>query len=153
MAQQESFAHVEFIINGHRFSGWSDDDPPIEFEEEESTDRTIGADGGLYAKSMPNYGTMCNFKMLPTSPTAQWGIQQEQMRKDANFNGTPIAYYSGTFANAITGDSYRLEGGVIVDLPSTHVPGVNYEGSIYFELITSLVDGASFSPPRVTAAA
>ena len=49
MAQLESFAHLELILNGFRFSGWADEDPPFEFDFEESSERTRGADGGLYA--------------------------------------------------------------------------------------------------------
>ena len=153
MAQIESFAHIEIIINGWRFSGYADEDPPVEFEYESSSDRVIGADGGLYARGMPNYGGMFTFKMLPTSPTTQWAIQQGQLRKDSHMDGTPEILYSGTYVNPSTGVSYRMEGGVIDLFPATQVPGVTYEGSIYFEVITSLVDGGTFNPPRVSTAA
>lgn len=150
MAQTESFAHIQLILNGHRFVAYADEDPPIDFEYESSSDRVRGADGGLYARGMPNYGGMMTFKMLPTSPSTQWAIQQEQLRKDSHFMGTQQTYYSGTYSNPVTGVSYRLEGGVIDLFPATQIPGVTYEGSIDFEVITSLVDGGVFNPPRVT---
>ena len=65
MAQSESFAHIELILNGHRFTGWADEDPPFEFDFEESSDRTRGADGGMYALGMPTYGGTFTFKMFP----------------------------------------------------------------------------------------
>ena len=150
MAQLESNAHIECILNGHRFTGLADEDPPIEFEFEESSERTIGADGGLYAMGMPNYGGSMTFKVFPTSPSTQWAIQQEQMRKDSHFQSTRERTYSGTYANPVTGVSYRLEGGVIVMFPAVAVPGQTYEGQVQFEVITSLVDGGTFNPPRQT---
>ena len=89
MAQLESYAHLECIINGFRFSGWADEDPPFEFDFEESSERTRGADGGLYALGMPTYGGTWTFKVFPTAPPAQWAMQNEQMRKDAHKDGSP----------------------------------------------------------------
>ena len=152
MAQIESFASVELIINGHRFTSWADEDPPLEFEFESSSDRKRGADGGLYAKGMPVYGGMMTFKMFPTSPTTQWAMQREQTRKDAHFSGIPQEYFNGTYSNPITGTSYRLEGGIIDIFPAVAIPGLTYEGTIDFEVITSLVDGGTFNPPRATSA-
>ena len=150
MASIESFAHIECIINGFRFTGWADEDPPYEFEYESSSTRTRGPDGGLYALGLTMYGGMWTFKMMPNSPTTQWAIQQEQMRKDAHVNGSPFRYYEGTIIDSVQGVSFRLEGGIIDIFPATKIPGVTYEGTIDFEKITSLVDGGMFSPPLVT---
>ena len=152
MAQIQSFAHIELILNGHRFTGWANEDPPLEFEQEPSSERSHGADGGLYAKGMPIYGNVMTFKMFPTSPTTQWAIQQEQLRKDSHFMGTQQIYYAGTYADPVLGVSYRLEGGIIDLFPAVQVPGLTYEGSVEFEVVTSLVDGGTFNPPRVTTA-
>lgn len=151
MAQSESFAHIECIIDGHTFTGWSDEDPPVEFDFESSSDRKRGADGGLYSKGMPNYGGVFKFKMFPTSPTAQWAIQQEQLRKDAHLNGDPEKIYAGTYANPVDNKFYRLEGGIIDIFPAVISPGETYEGTIDFEVITSVVDGGRFNPPRASA--
>ena len=129
MAQSESFSHIEVIINGFRFTGWADEDPPYELDPESSSDRQRGKDGGLYGMGMPNYGGLWHFKMLPNSPTAQWGMQQEQLRKDAHFMGNPERYYAGTIVDNNKGVSYRVEGGIIDIFPSMSIPGVTYEGS------------------------
>ena len=147
MAQLESFAHLECIINGFRFVGWADEDPPFEFGNEESSERTRGPDGGLYAVGIPKFGDTFTFKMFPTSPTTQWAIQQEQMRKDAHKMGGQERIYSGTLSNPGTGVSYRFDGGIIASFPSVAIPGQTYEGMIDFEEITSLVDGGTFHPP------
>ena len=147
MAQLESFAHLELILNGFRFSGWADEDPPFEFDFEESSERTRGADGGLYALGMPTYGGTFTFKVFPSAPPAQWAMQQEQMRKDAHKMGNPERIYAGTLVNPGTGVSYRVDGGIIATFPAVAVPGQTYEGMIDFEEITSLVDGGTFNPP------
>lgn len=150
MAAIDSFASVEIIINGHRFTAWADEDPPFEFEYEESSDRSRGPDGGLYAMGVPNYGGTFTFKMFPTSPTTQWAIQQEQMRKDAHLSGEPQTIYEGTYVDPSKGINFRMEGGIIATFPATLVPGVTYEGMIDFEVITSNVDGGVFYPPLVS---
>ena len=62
--------------------GWSDDDPPLEFSDDDGNEFSVGADGGLYAIGNPQFGTEMTFKVFPNSPTVQWAINQEQMRKD-----------------------------------------------------------------------
>ena len=149
MVMQHSFAHITCIINGHTFSGWAEA-PPYDWEQDESSERTRGADGGLYALGMPIYGGMFTFRMQPNSPTAQWAVQQEQMRSDAHFNGTSLRPYAGTLADTSANINYRLEGGVIVTFPKMIIPGEDYEGSIDFEVAVSNVDGGSFRAPRST---
>ena len=117
MAQNESIAHISIILNGHRLTGWADEDPPFAFEYEESSERTRGADGGLYAMGMPTYGGTFTFKVFSTSPTAQWAMQNEQMRKNAHTSGDPERTYSGTYSNPVTGISFRMEGGIIATFP------------------------------------
>ena len=146
MPAQESFSHIVCHINGHTFGGWANEDPPYEFDFDESSDRQRGADGALYSKGMPVYGGTFTFKVFPTSQTAQWAMQQDQLRKDAHYMGTPERQYDGVLINNATSVSYRLEGGIIATLPAVAVPGVTYEGMIDFEKITSLVDSGTFTP-------
>ena len=147
MAQLESFAHLECIINGFRFSGWADEDPPFEFDFDDSAEFTEGADGGMYVLGMPAFGGGFTFKMFSTSPVSQWAMQNEQIRKDLIKSGTPARPYSGTLVNPGTGVSYRLDGGFIRKFPAVAIPGQTYEGMLRFEEITSLVDGGTFNPP------
>ena len=150
MTQQQSFSHIDAIINGHRFTGWANESPPYSFEQEESSVRSVGPDGGLYALGMAAFGNSWTFKLQPNSPTAQWCVQQEQMRKDAHAEGEPLRTYSGTLVDNALGTDVRLEGGVIVKLPAVIVPGETYEGMIQFENVASNVDGGNFRAPRAT---
>ena len=147
MVTQHSFAHIKVILNGFSFSGWADEDPPYDFDFEESSDRTHGRDGALYVLGIPMYGGVFTFKMMADSPAAQWAVQQEQFRKDAHLMGNPLRGYSGTIVDNATGTNYRLEGGVIVMFPAVIIPGKVYEGSIEFEQIASNVDGGRFRAP------
>ena len=152
MAQIESYAHLECIINGHRFTGWADEDPPFEFDFDDSAEFTEGADGGMYVLGKPAFGGGFTFKMFSTSPTSQWSMQQEQIRKDGHMMGNPARSYSGTLTNPGTGVSYRLDGGFIRNFPAVAIPNQTYEGMLRFEQITSLVDGGTFNPPLTTSA-
>ena len=147
MTLQYSFAQIKCIINGEEFQGWADDDPPYTFTFEESTERTMGRDGALYALGLPMYGGQFEFRMQANSPTTQWAIQQEQLRKNAHRDGTPFTGYEGTLSDPVTNISYRMDGGVIVLLPAVAVPGETYVGQLYFESIASNVDAAQTRGP------
>ena len=142
-----SHAHIDCLMNGHRFTGWAEDDPPYSWEYEDAVEMTEGQDGGLYGVSMPRFGGTYNFMVEPSSPTCQWAMQQEQMRKNAHLNRSALRIYSGVFSDPVQGVSWRMEGGVIVQLPATRVANLSYEGSIRFELITAQVDGGIFHAP------
>ena len=150
MAVVDSFANLECIVNGHRFQAWAAEDPPFDFDYEDAVDTEFGPDGALYAMGMPSLGGTWTFKMFPTSPTAQWAIQQEQIRKESHMSGGEFRFYSGVLSLPAIGTSYRMEGGVIVQFPAVAIPGVTYEGMIRFEKITSNVDGGRFSAPGVS---
>ena len=67
-----SHSHIECLINGHRFTGWAEDDPPYSWEYEDAVELKKGQDGGLYGNSMPEFGGIYNFMVEPSSPTSQW---------------------------------------------------------------------------------
>ena len=117
MSQLRSHNDIECIVSGHRFVGWSDDDPPYDIEIEESSERKRGHDGTLYGLSMPSYGGTFTWKMSPNSPTTRWAIIQEQMRKNAERQGSTLRIYRGTFRDLGANMSMTLEGGVIVKIP------------------------------------
>ena len=147
MAQLKSHRHIELVLNGHRFTGWSDDDPPYEFEYEDSIETKTGQDGGLYGSSKPNFGATLTFKLSPTSPSCQWAMQQEQLRKNSVKDNTVLRVYSGTFSDPVQGVSWRLEGGFIMKFPAINIANQTYEGSVMFEELIANVDGGRFSSP------
>ena len=129
-----SNSNIECIINGHTFNGWADEDPPWEFEQDDAAEIFDGADGGMYASGMTRLGGTFRFKMSPSSPTTQWAIQQEQMRKNAHKEKAALVVYSGTLSDNLQGVSHDLAGGVIMNFPSVRpAAGQTYEGMIRFE--------------------
>ena len=148
-----SHAHIDLRLNGHRFNGWAEDDPPYEWEIEDAVEFKEGQDGGLYGVSMPRLGGVLRLKLAPTSPSTQWCIQQEQLRKNALKQRTRLRTYAGTFADPVQGISYGLSGGAILMFPPTLVAGLTYEPAIRFEEITSEVDGGIFHAPLSSDAA
>ena len=148
-----SHAHIELILNGHRIVGWADDDPPYEFESEEAAEYKRGQDGGLYGRSMQSFGAKLTIKLDPSSPSTQWCIQQEQMRKNAEKSGDSIRVFAGTISDSAAGISMQLAGGGIVKFPPWSVANQSYEAEIEFEEVTSEVDGGVFHPPLTSNAA
>ena len=142
-----SHSHIECLINGFRFTGWAEDDPPYSWEFEDAAEFKKGQDGGLYGMSMPEFGGIFRFMMNPASPVSQWAMQQEQMRKNSHLNRSRLRVFSGTFSDPVQGVSWRMEGGAILQFPATRVAGVSYEGALQFEQITASVDGGVFYAP------
>ena len=153
MAQFLSHAHIECIINGHQVTGWADEDPPYSFPVESSKEFQVGADGALYGISKPMFGGAFHFMVQPSSPTAQWAMVQEQIRKDVQLAFLPERIYIMTWVDPVQGRSYLCEGGVIDTFPATSVAGLTYEGILMFERITADVDGGVFHPPLASNAA
>ena len=92
-------------------------------------------------------------KLAPTSPSTQWCIEQEQLRKNNIKDRTRLRVYAGSFADPVQGTSYTLAGGAILQFPATWVAGQTYEAAIRFEEITSDVSGGVFHPPLTSDAA
>ena len=74
-------SHIECIVNGHTFNGWADEDPPWEFEEDDSSEVMRGADGGMYVSGKAILGGKFRFKMSPSAPTTQWAITRGKCKR------------------------------------------------------------------------
>lgn len=125
-----SHAHVECIINDHRFVGWAEDDPPYEFETEDAAEFRMGQDGGLYGLSRPMFGCIFRFRLTPTSPTTQWAMDQEQIRKNDMKASAALRIYQGSFSDPAQGVSWTLSGGGILNFPPVRIANQTYEGAI-----------------------
>ena len=145
--QQQSFAHLDLIINGFRFVGWSDDDPPIDWAFEDMNEITHGGDGGVYLMSKPMFGGTMTVKLFAGSPATQWCIQQRAMRDNALIDKGGLTIYEGSFGDPVQGSSYELSGGWLDNVPLVAMPGVTYEARFGFERIVPNVDGGTYSPP------
>ena len=146
--QHGSHSHIDFILNGHRFGGWAEDNPPYDFEYESATETQHGQDGGVFVLGIPMFGLIATFKFLASSPSTQWCIQQEQIRKNSHREKTAQRVYAGSFGDPVRNVSLTLSGGFLPDqLPAFPVAGAVYEAKFQFELAESLVDGGVFHPP------
>ena len=153
MSQFLSHAHIEFEVGGHTFVGYADEDRPIEFDG--GADRistSVGKDGGLYGVDEAMLGGDITVRLSPTSPSAQWCIMENQMRKDGLAEGGATPIYDGSYNDSAQGRSAELLGGVLVTCPDMVEPGVTFEVMFRFEQIISSVDGATFTAPRENAA-
>ena len=148
MSQILSNAHIECIINGHRMVGLADEDRPFEFPSgEDMVDVSTGPDGGVYGTNTAMFGGPFTVRVQPSSPTAQWFMQEKESWRQDLINGTATRVYSGSYSDPVQGRSARFEGGFLQNVPDMSEPGVTYESVVYFERIITNVDGASFLPP------
>ena len=150
MAQLLSNAHINLIINGHRFSGFADEDRPVEFPGgEDFFTLSTGPDGALYGMAIPMFGGPITVRLEPSSPSVQWAVQQNNMRKNALKSGDPFTIYDGSYSDPAQGRSARVAGGVFMQCPEMPEANVTFEIQFHFEEIFSNVDGGTFVPSPV----
>ena len=140
MSQILSHRHVSCIIDGYRMNGWSDDDQPVEFPNEDLNEIKTGKDGAVYGTDTAMLGGPMIFRFAPTSPAVQWWIQ----RREEKQRGVR-RIFSGSYADSEIGKSNVMSGGIIVKIPPMSVPGQTYEVTLHWEIISSDVDGANFA--------
>ena len=141
-------AHVEFIIDDERMTGWADEESPVEFPDGAGrAEFKTGADGGVYGVGKAMFGGAVVMKFAPTSPSVQYWIQRNEEYKQTQINGERTRIYSGSYSDSVQGRSARCEGGALMDCPDMSTPGVTFEVTIFYERIIGNVDGAVFHPP------
>ena len=151
MATTLSFRHVSLQINGHSFSGWADEDPPVDFESLDLLEATFGRSGDMYISDRGKRGGEVTVKLLPTSPSAvrclQW-LNESLKDADLDFNGI----YADTKLNI----GLTMKNGKFKMCDTTVVDGKTFECTWLFEELIPDVDGAtlgqgSSAGPVVTA--
>lgn len=148
MATHLSWRHIELILNGHRFQGWSDDDPPVEFPDIDLVNVVTGKDGAAYYSDTGMLGGEVTIKLLPTSESAKRCLRWLEERD----SGARLEF-EGTYGDSEIGFSAALRGGALRTCRPATVPDQNFEVVFHFEEIIPDYDAAQFSPaPAVTAA-
>lgn len=130
-------------LNGHTFSGWSDDSDALGFEAVELASVKRGADGKMVATSTGAKGGPVTLKLLPNSSSAKF----MQSSASSVQKGTKIIW-SGTFRDAENGVTAKLENGILTKYPPLPTLGKgsvgNMEYVIEFETIEPDYTAASF---------
>lgn len=130
-------------LNGHTFSGWSDDSDAFNAEAVELASVTRGADGKMVASSTGAKGGPLTIKLLPNSPSAKF-----MQAAAANVQKGTKLVWNGTFRDPENGHTAKLENGILTKyppLPSLGKGSVgNMEYTIEFETIEPDYSAASF---------
>ncbi|MBF2753947.1 MAG: hypothetical protein ISN29_01625 [Gammaproteobacteria bacterium AqS3] len=148
MAMLPSHAHVECILNGTRFDTWADDDPPYEFETDDSASLTLGMSGRTYGNGSANFGGRLMLRLAPHSPGVQqlikWEIERKNRLLPSSKGGSPnyAQVFSGTLEDVVTGLGVTLDGGTIIKIPARTIAGQTFEATFQFERCTIKIDGA-----------
>lgn len=149
MAQLRANAHRVLNIGGHEFVGFADEDRPIEYGEgEDLFELQSGPDGGLYGSDSGKLMRTLTVRLAPTSPSVQWLIEMNEMRKNTIREGDgEIPIFNGTDEDTVVGISAELKQGVLSSCPDMPEPGQTFEAMFTFEDIVSSVDGGTFTAP------
>ena len=146
MSTTLSFRHISFQVNGHEFTAWADEDPPVDFDKVDLLEITRGRDGTLYTSDKGVRGGNVTVKLLPTSPSAirclQW-LNESLQDEDLDFEAI--------YADSRLGIALTLQGGKLMGCDPTIVDGKTFECTWVFEEFVPDVDGATLAPgPAVT---
>lgn len=150
MSLFDSVQHTIFDLNGFVVEGWSEDEDALMLPDVELFTVERGGDGMMIAHATANRGGEVTIKLLATSTTTQYLMQQvAQILKGAEI------VFQATMINLKTNQSVLFERGVLKTAPLGPSVGKskaqNREFVFEFESITPNYDGAIASrPPPIT---
>ena len=111
MVVLRSHDHLEIIINGHRLTGFADEDQPYEHEFPVIVESTTGADGKLYGKANAAFGVILTVRLNDVSPSLGWAFEQRTMLLEAIRRGGAIPVINGSINDLNFGVSGRYQNG------------------------------------------
>ena len=144
MSHLLSHAYRNTVLNGHRFVLLAGEEPPVDFEFEDSAEVERGPDGTLNGLGNARLGGEMTVMVQPGSRSVQWCIQEEVARQNSILDGGFQRTYAGSHEDTAQEISYTLEGGLIINLPPVNIPGEPYEAKWDFERIIPEVDAGKF---------
>ena len=140
MVTEQSHRDIVFILDGHRVTGFAEDDPPVDFPAIELLTEKYGQDGQMYVMSTARRGGQFTVKLLPTSPTTKlW------MRHHAEIQNGAIKNYAGSYADPNLDYDTLIRGAKLKTAPSTVVPGVTAEFVFVAQELIPEFDNANFA--------
>lgn len=113
-----SIEHTTVTLNGHEVTGLTDDAEAIMFPDIEIASVKRGATGKMMTNRTGNKGGKFSLKLLPNSESLPFFAQQFAQQ----LLGASITW-NGSVVNHLTGQSSRLEKGVMVNGPSGQTLG------------------------------
>ena len=140
-----SNAHRDHRILGEPMTGFAEEERPIQYPSDvELFIIHIGAEGGMYARSVPTFGGEVMYRLQPESPQVAWAIRQRLFKDNADRMGIRHRIYSATEFDRARNFTARLEGGLLLRCPQVPESGVTFEFVIRYELIVPNPDGATW---------
>ena len=151
MANNVSLQHTVVRINGHTHEGWAAQSDALTLPDITVAATEVGPDGLMVASSTGMRGGEVVMKFLANSRTrAFYGQQMSEIQRGA------VKNFSGSIANSQTGETTRLDRGVLISAPSGTTLGnavpPSRDVTIMFESVISNFDGFNAQPAPVLAA-
>lgn len=141
MTTQLSSSHLDLELNGIRFEGYADEDPPVDFDNIELSEAEIGKDGTMSTTGTGMQGAKLTVKLLPTSPTVP-----KLMSFHAQIQRGARIIWRGTYGDPDLNIFTQLEGGVLMEAPPASMPGKTSEWVFQFEKTIPQYEAAKFAP-------
>lgn len=141
MPTQISQQHQVLILNGHRFSGFADEEPAVELEPVELLMEKWSKDGALHGVGTNRKGGQMTVKLQPTSPSAKWMLGQH-----AEIQRGERIEWNGTYGDPGLNYDQTLRGGLLKSCPFGTSPDQTFEVVLIFERVTPDYGAADFSP-------
>lgn len=113
-----SIEHTTVLLNGHEVTGFTDDAEALSIPDIEIATVKRGATGKMMTNRTGNKGGKIAIKLLPNSESLPFFAQQFAQQ----LLGASITW-NGTVVNRLTGQSTRLEKGVMVNGPAGQTLG------------------------------
>lgn len=138
-----SMEQATLELNGHTFTGWSDDADALSMPTVDLANIKRGADGKMTATSTGDKGGPVVIKLLPNSPSASFMMRAVAAQQ----NGASVKW-NGTWRDSINQVVVALAGGVLSNAPLGQTLGkgetANLEFTIEFERVTPDYQAATF---------
>lgn len=130
-----SLEQTVVVINGHTFTGFSDDTDAISFPNIDLASVVRGADGKMVAVSTGDKGGPFIIKLLPNSPSVKFMMNAVA----AQLNGGSVKW-NGIVRDSLNQVNFALTNGTLTNAPVGQTIGKgdagNREFTIEFERIT-----------------
>ena len=150
MSQNVSLEHTVVRINGHVCSGWAKQADALSLPDIVVSDSETGPDGLQVSSSTGMRGGPVMLKFQSNSVSGMFfGTQFSRIQNGA------VVSFDGSITNSQTGESVRLERGVMQKGPSGISKGSGVSKALEFEFMFEVVqsnwDGYRASPAPVAA--
>lgn len=145
MPNELSQTHQILLISGHRFEGFADEEPAVDFDPVELFRERRSKDGGLHGTATNLKGGPMTIKLEPSSASVKWCLARH-----AEIQRGERLEFEGSYGDPGLDYNTTLRGGKMVSCPYGITPDKTFEVMFTWERATPEFDAADFDPTPAT---